>query len=158
LYPEWFPRKHRLLLNLTVPSSMRRADAVITDSQSSRRDILRVYRLNADRVAGIPLAAGPEYVPRSRSKSLPQVNCKYGFDGPYLLSVSVLQPRKNLPLLTEAFAMARRKNGLPHKLVLTGKKGWGYESLSRIACRLNIQDVLVMTDYVPDEDLPLLYS
>lgn len=158
LYPEWFPRKHRLLLNLTVPSSMRRADAVITDSQSSRRDILRVYRLEPNRVVGIPLAAGPEYVPLSRTESLAQVNQKYGFEGPYVLSVSVLQPRKNLPLLTEAFALARRAKGLPHKLVLTGKKGWGYESLSRVACRLNIQDALVMTDYVPDEDLPILYA
>src|SRR5438132_8563326 len=37
LYPEWFPRKHRVLLNLTVPGAMRRAVRVITDSESSRR-------------------------------------------------------------------------------------------------------------------------
>jgi glycosyltransferase involved in cell wall biosynthesis len=158
LYPEWFPRKHRLLLNLTVPTSMRRASTVITDSQSSRRDILRVYRLDPDRVVSIPLAASPEYTPLPRDAARIKVNEKYGFEGPYVLSVSVLQPRKNLPLLLEAFALARRANGLPHKLVLTGKKGWGYESLYRIACRLQLNDALVLTDYVPDEDLPLLYS
>jgi glycosyltransferase involved in cell wall biosynthesis len=158
LYPGWFPRKHRLLLNLTVPRSMRRADMVITDSNSSRRDILRVYRLDPQRIVSIPLAAGPEYGPLNRESARKAVNEKYGFTEPYVLSVSVLQPRKNLPLLLEAFASARRRQGFAHKLVLTGKKGWGYESLFRIACRLNLNDALVMTDYVPDEDLPLLYS
>jgi glycosyltransferase involved in cell wall biosynthesis len=158
LYPEWFPRKHRLLLNLTVPASMRRARRVITDSESSRRDILRVYRLDPDRVKSIPLAASPDFEPQPKAESQSVVNRKYGFDGPYVLSVSVLQPRKNLPLLLEAFAIARKRQGLPHKLVLTGKRGWGYESLHRIACRLCLTEALVLTDYVPDEDLPMLYS
>lgn len=158
LYPEWFPRKHRVLLNLTVPRSMRRAAVVITDSQSSRRDILRVYRLDSDRVCSIALAAGPEFVPHPHEEALRAVNAKHRFSGPYVISVSVLQPRKNLPLLMEAFALAKRCTELPHKLVLTGKRGWGYESLNRIACRLNLNDSLVLTDYVPDEDLPILYS
>jgi len=53
LYPEWFPRKHRVLLNLSVPGAMRRANLVITVSESSRRDILRVYHLYPDKVVGI---------------------------------------------------------------------------------------------------------
>jgi glycosyltransferase involved in cell wall biosynthesis len=137
---------------------MRRAAVVITDSQSSRRDILRVYRLDPDRVVSIALAAGSEFKPHPREEALKIVNEKYGFQAPYVISVSVLQPRKNLPLLMEAFALARRGKELPHKLVLTGKRGWGYESLQRIASRLNLNDSLVLTDYVPDADLPILYS
>src|SRR5262249_39797189 len=55
LFPQWFPARHRLLLNLSVPPSMRRAARIITDSESSRRDILRVYNLPPERVVAIPL-------------------------------------------------------------------------------------------------------
>jgi glycosyltransferase involved in cell wall biosynthesis len=157
LYPEWFPRKHRMLLNLTVPGAMRRAKTVITDSHSSRRDILRVYGLPAEKVAAIHLAAGPEFMPVDRECARQRVKEKFGIVDPYVLSVGVLQPRKNLPLLIEAFARARRLQPIPHKLVLTGKRGWGHEGLTRLAARLNITDALVLTDYVEDCDLPALY-
>jgi glycosyltransferase involved in cell wall biosynthesis len=158
LYPEWFPRKHRLLMNLTVPGSMRRAAMVITDSESSRRDILRIYRLPPERVVGIPLAAGPEFAPIPQEIARRKVKERFHLDRPYVLSVSVLQPRKNLPLLMEAFARARKQTDLPHRLVLTGKRGWGVEGLSRHAARLRLNDAIVYTDYVEDADLPALYS
>ncbi len=134
LYPEWFPRKHRLLLNLTVPGSMRRAAAVITDSESSRRDILRIYRLPESKICAIPLAAGPEYRPVSKEVAADLVKEKFQIDGPFFLSVGVLQPRKNLPLLLEAFARFKRHNSSERKLVIAGKRGWtGYGNKSVLA-------------------------
>ena len=44
LFPQWFPIRDRLLLNLTIPAAMRGAARIITDSDSSRDDILRTYR------------------------------------------------------------------------------------------------------------------
>jgi glycosyltransferase involved in cell wall biosynthesis len=158
LYPEWFPRKHRMLLNLTVPGSLRRAKRVLTDSHSSRRDILRVYRLPDEKVVTIPLAAGREYRPLDREDARSHVRHRLGIVDPYLLSVGVLQPRKNLPLLIEAFARARKKAAFPHKLVLTGKRGWGVESITRMIARLNMLNSITFTDYVEDADLPALYS
>ena len=158
LFPEWFPRKHRILLNLTVPGAMRRADLVITDSFSSRKDILRVYRLPETKVVAIHLAAGIEYAPVDKLVALTIAREKYKIDKPYILSVSVLQPRKNLPLLIEAFAKAVKSSNIPHMLVLTGKKGWGYDNLLKMASQFGISDRLILTDYVPDEDLPALYS
>jgi glycosyltransferase involved in cell wall biosynthesis len=158
LYPEWFPRKHRMLLNATVPGAMRRAAAIITDSESSRRDILRIYNLEPHRVAAIPLAAGPEFRPVPQEIACQTVKERYHLHHPYVISVGVLQPRKNLPLLLEAFARARQQTPLPHHLVLTGKPGWGYEGLTVQAARLHIADAVVFTGYVEDSDLPALYS
>ncbi|MCC6728933.1 MAG: glycosyltransferase family 4 protein [Chthonomonadales bacterium] len=158
LYPEWFPRKHRVLLNLTVPCSMRRARVVITDSESSRRDILRVYGFEPGHVTAIALAAGPEYRPMPRADAAALVAEHLGLDSPYVVTVGVLQPRKNLPLLLEAFARARMRAEFPHKLVLAGKRGWGCENLAIQAARLQIGDAAVFTDYVADQDLPALYS
>lgn len=158
LYPEWFPRKHRVLLNLTVPAAMRRAVRVITDSASSRRDILRVYRMPDDKVVSIPLAAGPEFSPISQETARQIVKERFRIAVPYVLSVGVLQPRKNIALLIEAFALARHQSTIDQALVLTGKRGWGCEGLTRQAARLKVSDYIVFTDYVKDEDLPALYS
>jgi glycosyltransferase involved in cell wall biosynthesis len=158
LYPEWFPRKHRLLLNLMVPGSMRRAKAVITDSDSSRRDILRIYKLAQDKIVSIPLAAGPEYQPVQKEIARELVSERFGITDPYVLAVGVLQPRKNLPLLLEAFARFKRGCDQAHKLVITGKRGWGSDDLARLAARLGVIQHTQFTDYVADEDLPNLYS
>jgi glycosyltransferase involved in cell wall biosynthesis len=158
LYPEWFPRKHRILLNLSVPVAMRRAARVITDSMSSRRDILRVYRLPIEHVEAIPLAAAPGYRPVPKDAARSHVRERFGFDEPYIVSVGVLQPRKNLPMLVEAFARAVQNASIPHRLVLAGKRGWAYDEIVVQAARLRVSDRMTITDYVEDADLPSIYS
>jgi len=158
LYPNWFPKKHRLLLNLTVPGAMRRAARIITVSESSRRDIIRIYGIPPEKIHAIHLAAGPEYHPIPQEIARSAVKERYGIDEHYVLAVGVLQPRKNFALLLEAFAIAKRRAKLRHRLVITGKAGWDYENLGVMAARLGITDSVQFTGYVADEDLPHLYS
>lgn len=163
MYPQWFPARHRLLLNLTVPSSMRRAARVITVSESSRQDILRVYRLPEKKVIATPLGLPEGFnteIPRETARSL--IRERYGLTEPFVLAVGVLQPRKNLPLLAEAFGKMKAKHGLPHALVFVGKMGWqdGQEALLAAAKRgggEKAAGAVHFTGYVPDAELPILY-
>jgi len=170
LYPEWFPLKDRLLMNLTVPSSMRRAAHVITDSESSRRDILAAYRLPPEKLKAIPLGlsegfpiASPEEDREAvRRAAQEQIREAYGITAPFLLTVSVFQPRKNLRMLAEAFGIAKAKYGLPHQLVMVGKMGWGTaQSALREAAAQGggaaAAEDLVFPGYVEDADLPIFY-
>jgi glycosyltransferase involved in cell wall biosynthesis len=163
LHPEWFRLRDRLLLNATVPLSMRHAARVITVSESSRADILREYGLPERQVAAIPngvpepfasVAPTPEWKETARHLA----KNRYGLEGPFVLSVGVLQPRKNLRLLAAAFASARAGHGVPHALVVVGKMGWGggLDALKQAAG--GSAGAIVATGYVPDEDLPLLYG
>ena len=84
---------------------------------------------------------------------------RFRLDGPFILAVGVLQPRKNLPMLLEAFARARAiYPAMEHRLVVTGKTGWAADDIAATAGRLGLGDALLMTDYVEDELLPLLYT
>lgn len=163
LYPQWFPLKHRVLMNLTVPPSMRQADAVITDSESSRADILRLYKLPERKVVAIPLGlpegfsteADPEQARRFVAE-------KYGLTEPFLLAVGVMQPRKNLRMLAQAFGQAKKRFGIPHTLAFVGKAGWGTEeNVLRDEAEAGGGDIAVRAlrfpGYVDDVDLPLLY-
>ena len=163
LYPQWFPLKHRLLMNLTVPPSMRQASRVITDSESSRADILRVYKLPERQVVAIPLGLpdgfGTGTDPEQARKFAAE---KYGLTEPFLLAVGVMQPRKNLRMLARAFGLAKKRFNIPHTLAFVGKAGWGTEENAlRDEAEAGGGDVAVLAvrfpGYVDDADLPLLY-
>lgn len=163
LYPHWFPLKHRLLMNLTVPPSMRQADAVITDSESSRADILRVYKLPEHKVVAIPLGLpegfGTDADPEEARRFVAE---KYGLTEPFLLAVGVMQPRKNLRMLARAFGQAKKRFNIPHTLAFVGKAGWRTEENAlRDEAEAGGGDVAVLAvrfpGYVDDADLPLLY-
>ena len=163
LYPHWFPLKHRLLMNLTVPASMRQADAVITDSRSSRADILRVYKLPEDKISAIPLGLpegfGTDGDPEEARRFVAE---KYGLTEPFLLAVGTMQPRKNLRMLARAFGQAKKRFHIPHTLAFVGKAGWGTEENTlRDEAEAGGGDVAVRAlrfpGYVDDADLPRLY-
>jgi glycosyltransferase involved in cell wall biosynthesis len=160
LFPEFFSLKDRLLLNFSVPSSIRRADAVITVSQSSRKDILQAYPfLNPEKITATPLSAGQEFSPLSAAEqntARQHIAESYGLSGDYILSVGVLQPRKNLPMLIDAFIRAKKKANLTHVLAIVGKVGWLSDETQKAIAKAG-EDVK-MLGYVPDKDLPMLYS
>ena len=169
LHPEWFELKDRLLMNFTVPPSMRRADRVLTVSETSRQQILKAYNLSPEKVIATPLGVSEEFILSSeeallstealRENAKRVVAERLGVTKPFVLAVGVLQPRKNLPLLAEAFGRAKIKYHLPHQLVLTGKIGWGAQSeaLREAWARSGAEkEALVLTGYVEDRDVPLL--
>jgi glycosyltransferase involved in cell wall biosynthesis len=166
LFPEHFLPKDRWILNRFVPGSMRRAAKVIAVSESTRRDILRTYKLHIepDKVVTTLLAADSRFAPPVNGQEFARaaLNEKYGLRGkPYILSVGVLQPRKNMPLLLDAFALAKLgPKAIPHLLVIVGKRGWKNEDLDAHLAELpqEVADQIVFTGYVPDEDLPTLYG
>lgn len=157
LHPQLFPLKHRLLLNSTVPASMRRAAHVITDSHASRDDIIRAYGLSENKLTAIWLAQDESFSPHRQENDRALVNQWVQTEAPYVLAVGVLQPRKNLPLLVEAFGVACRRADLPHRLVLVGKSGWNMAPIHEVIHRYQLSDKVIFPGYVPDEALPSLY-
>ncbi|MFM7173577.1 MAG: glycosyltransferase family 4 protein, partial [Caldilinea sp.] len=79
-------------------------------------------------------------------------------EGPFLLALSRLEPRKNFVRLIEAFHQARGQGRLPHRLVIGGGKGWRYEAIYQRVSDLNLHEQVHFTGFVADADLPALYS
>ena len=158
--PETFNRRSRTQLRLTVRHSARRAARILSLSEHTRQDIIETYRIEPHRVTAIPLAAPDHFHPITDNRELQRVRQIYGIDGDYILSVGSIQPRKNLARLVRAYALLRRNRSadkLP-KLVLVGKCAWLYDETLRALDETNIKDTVVLTGYVPESDLPALYS
>lgn len=154
-----FPRHHKRLnywyLSLTMPLYCRRADAIITVSESSKRDLVRCYGVPADKVTVVYEAAAPHFRPAT-PEAVAAVRGRYGLPERYVIYVGTIEPRKNLVRLLEALQLLHGK-GEEVKLVVVGGLGWLYEEFLRRLEEAPAGKVIVL-GYVPDEDLPALYS
>ena len=162
--PETFHRRSRTQLRLTVRSSARRAAKILTLSEHTRRDIIDTYGIEPSRIIAIPLAAPRHFSPVEDNRELQRVRHNYGIDGQYILSVGSIQPRKNLARLVQAYARVRASLRDKHsetelpKLVLVGKHAWLYDETLRALEENKVADSVILTGYVPESDLPALYS
>jgi glycosyltransferase involved in cell wall biosynthesis len=158
--PQTFKRRSRTQLRLTVRHSARRAARILSLSQHTRRDIVETYGIDSNRIEAIPLAAPDHFSAVTDNSELQRVRHNYGIVGDYILSVGSIQPRKNLARLVKAYASLRGNcsaETLP-KLVLVGKCAWLYDETLRTLNEMGVKDTVVLTGYVPETDLPALYS
>jgi len=158
--PKTFKWRSRKQLRITVRRSAREAAQVIALSEYARDDIINTYCVEPEKVSVIPLAAPAHFRPVLDEEELQRVRQTYGIDGDYILSVGAIQPRKNLSRLIAAYSRLRRaraEGNLP-KLVLVGKCAWLYDETLRSIKELQVSDSVVLTGYVPESDLPALYS
>ena len=158
--PQTFKWRSRKQLRITVRRSAREAAQVIALSEHARNDIIATYRVSPEKVNVIPLAAPAHFSPVSDEQELQRVRQTYGIEGDYILSVGAIQPRKNLSRLVAAYSRLRwaRPEGKLPKLVLVGKCAWLYDETLRTINELEVSNSAILTGYVPQADLPALYS
>ena len=155
--PREVPWQQRLYFRATLPPALRQAAAVLVPSESTRRDLLQLYRIpgleeKVEVIAeGVPSAvtAGP----------LPE-----GVDPGFVLAVGTVEPRKNYPRLLAAYRHLRGRGSLPFiingrpgvpQLVIAGRAGWAYgDTLQRIAAEPGVRYL----GHVDEPTLAALYE
>jgi glycosyltransferase involved in cell wall biosynthesis len=156
-YPEFFPAYHVAWSRRLVPWSARRADHVITVSQYSKSDLVNLYNVDPEKITVTYEAAEEDYYPRDRERAREYIAERYRLERPFVLYVGRIQARKNLIRLVEAFRQVRRA-GFEYDLVLVGKSEWNNEPVAARIVELGLSRNVVITGYVPQEDLPWFYN
>lgn len=158
-YPQFFTRKQVLQYKATIPLTARRSARVLTVSEYSKRDLVETYGVPEEKVVVTYDGVSRRFTPLTAKDGLAAIAVKYGIQGKYLLTVGNLQPRKNLVRLMAAYTRLREaRPDIGHKLVIVGKKAWKFSPVLSFATRSKWTDEIIFTDYVPDDDLPALYS
>ena len=154
LLPHLHTLKKRLLTSALLPRVARGARLVLTPSESSSSDVVQLLGVEPARVRTIPYAAAATFRPVAEGAAALAAR---GVRGPYLLHVGTLEPRKNLPLALRAFA--RIAGRFPDTtFVVAGPRGWDHGAARREAVRSGLTSRAVFLGYVPEEELPRLYS
>ena len=159
-FPHYFhPIKQRYLAAFTRLSA-RRAAHVLADSGSTRDDLVQMYGVPASRITVVYPGLDPDFAPVGDQREVADFRTRRGLDHPYALYLGTLEPRKNVDRLVQAFAALIRGpgRGLPHRLVLAGGKGWGYQAIFRAIEDAGIEDRVILPGYVPRAEQRLWYN
>jgi glycosyltransferase involved in cell wall biosynthesis len=159
LYPQTMSLKtywgHRLL----VWPSVRQADRIVSDSASTARDLQSILKVSEAKIDVIHLGVDSAYKPQDREKAAQYIASKYGVSKHYALAVGTVQPRKNLVTLIEAMKIVRDRAEGSFQLIVAGARGWKNTKLDETIRHLGLtgEDIRFL-GFVPEEDLPMLYS
>ncbi len=127
-------------------------DLIIADSQNTKEDIIKFLQISSERIKVVQLAVSGQFKPQEDEK-IKEVLNKYKIKKPYILSVATQEPRKNIQKILDVFEDLSQNSQYKSQqlqLVLVGKFGWGEG--------LRSTENVIWTDYVPEEDLIVLYS
>lgn len=156
--PQFHPAARVQYMNRALPDTLRRADFLITDAESVRREVIRHFDWPADRIAAVPLGVAPVFHPRQATDLGPVLH-RYGLTGGgYTLCVGTIEPRKNLERLLcayEALPAAMRQRW---PLVLAGARGWQSEAIHDRIGKGAAAGWVRYLEYVSQDDLPFLYA
>jgi glycosyltransferase involved in cell wall biosynthesis len=134
-----------------------RAKRIIALSENTRRDIVRWLRIPESRIDVIYHGVEPTFAPAPPERKAAVAN-QLRLDRPFLLYVGTYLPHKNLDMLIRAFARVAGSWPGPLELVLAGKPGRNAANIQRLVRQLGLENRIRMMGFVPEEDLPALYS
>jgi glycosyltransferase involved in cell wall biosynthesis len=161
-HPEWMYQGAEAEVRAMVESVEPEHDFAIVNSASTGADLATLHPLAPERIFVTPLAADRGvFYPVESPAALVEVRARCGIsDGPYLLSLCTVEPRKNLPQLIRAFAaIADRPPFRNIQLILVGPTGWKSEEVfASLAEGGGWRDRVRLTGFLPDADLAALYS
>ncbi|MGI0134982.1 MAG: glycosyltransferase family 4 protein [Candidatus Micrarchaeaceae archaeon] len=157
--PENMALYNRCVHHLISGRSIRKSDVVCVPSHSTRESLQRLLGGVAKDIRVVYWGVEDCYFPHDRAVAARYIANKFSTSEDYVCTVGTIEPRKNLPRLIEAFDILRVRYGLQAQLLIAGAHGWKTSLIHRqlVASGLTEREVRFL-GYVPEEDMPFLYS
>ncbi len=149
VFPEAYSPFERWYQNFTARLAIDRAETIITPSEATKRDLIKVFQAVANQIVVIPHGFDPIHN-NSTTSSTDTASLE-----PYFLTVGRLETRKNTGFLIRAFAKFKKDNPeAKDRLVLIGKPGYGYEAVEKIknGLPLSTRQAIIETGYVSNTE------
>ena len=162
--PHMHQLKQRIYLSYMQRHQLSSASKIIAVSKATKEDLVKKIGINSDKVSVVyegydeklfkPVKPATEVYKQSLKTSATEVYSLM----PYFLFVGTIQPRKNLTRVIQAFSRVILNEVKDLKLVIVGGKGWISEEIYKLPKKLGVEKRIKFLGYVPDKDLPALYS
>jgi len=149
-----------IFLSGRTKSAIADAQKVITISQNAKQEIIDHYKVDPKKILVSTPAADQRYFYRRSEQEIARAKEKYGITGDYILSLSNLEPRKNLDGLVDAYCDLPENLRSSTGLLLVGVNGWKIENLfQKIIGKVeNGYNIMRPSKYVHDDDKPAIIS
>ncbi|MFZ2663877.1 MAG: glycosyltransferase family 1 protein [Patescibacteria group bacterium] len=150
----------RLKIDRPVKYAVKQSSKIIVPTKATKDEILkRGWRKESD-IEIVNEGVGSRFYKRSEEE-VNIIRNKFGIGcDPYLLFVSTIQPRKNIPGMIEGFSLALREKKISQdtKLLIAGKEGWDCEESLESPRKFEVENNVKFIGRVSDKDLPILFS
>lgn len=158
LHPETHEKRSVLRARRRLPVMARAANAIITPTESVRREVCEHLKVSSEKVFAIPEAARACFHSLEFAET-EDVRRRLRVSDDFVLTVGTLEPRKNLSLLVSAFEeVTRAQPQTKTELVIAGGRGWLSGPLFKAIAKSPVRDRILLTDYLEDEELRALYG
>lgn len=152
--PSFHSRSFAAYTSLTIPRAIAKSDLVVTVSESSKRDIVRLLNVPEEKVKVTYLAAEERFMPRTLTAGeANRYRGQYDLPEKFVLYVGVIESRKNIAGIIQIADTLAGRTDVP--IVLVGRAGHGGKQyIEEIKRRKNMR----YCGFVADEDLPYFYN
>ncbi|MEY7999350.1 glycosyltransferase family 4 protein [Clostridium sp. Mt-5] len=141
-----------------MPNIINLADGIITVSNCSKKDILKFFPIDENKIFITPLAADDKYKPLEKDKCKHAIKIKYNIENPFILYIGGFSPRKNVSSLITAFSKVHKNLDRNYDLIIVGSNKDDLDMLKNLSTDLNIKENVKFTGFVEEKMLPVFYN
>lgn len=161
VFPDLVKRKDLFFLKALIPLAIKRADKVVGVSKFTMREVRKYFKVDSKKVTWMHNAVSDDFlknIDSMTSEKKEDVKRKFDLPEKFILYIGTLQPRKNIPVLIEAFAKA--KDRLPGvKLVLAGGRGHNYDpKIDEAVEKYGLHENVIFPGFIEEADKPALLA
>jgi glycosyltransferase involved in cell wall biosynthesis len=154
--PQFFTAYYKKYMSVIVPQSIKRADAIVTVSQSAKNDIVKFYDVHPDKITVTHIWTDEKYKPLQLNEEEKEfVRKKYNLPDKFILYVGAIEERKNILGILKIADILKSRD-VDMRIVLVGNKGFGFDRFEDEIIKR--KDRVLLIDYVPEQDLPFIYN
>jgi len=158
-FPETMQIMNFLISKFLTKRAIAQADHIIAVSRATARSLECLLHIPSDKISVIYEAANERYQFYNKGESAKYIAEKFKTSEKYILTVGTIEPRKNIENLLKAFRNLIDNFKFDYQLLIAGGKGWRNSNIYRTYKRLRFSEKEVkFLGYVPDNDMPRLYS
>lgn len=153
-FPELYTPLERKYHNFCMNFSARNAKKIITPSLYTKNDLVKTYHINPSKITVIHHGYNQEiYQPKKSHETIEAIKTS----NPYIFFIGRLEKKKNLLGIFKTYELLRQERKIQHKLILAGKRGYGYEEFEEQKKKLpkNVQNDIIELGYTPEQELSL---
>lgn len=160
-YPQFYSLKRQLWHSFVNPKKLaREADKIIAISQSTKEDLIELFKIKEEKISVVYSGIGKEFKPIAKDdRKIQETKNKYNLPDKFILYLGTLEPRKNIAGLMQSFDLLKQKTkNSDIKLVIAGEKGWLYKNIFSEWEKLQYKEDIIFIGFVDVADKPYLYN
>ena len=156
IFPKDFSIFARLYIKFMLNIAKYKADKIIVVSENTKKDLIRLFKFLDSKIKVIYHGVDSKFHPIEESSKIKFIKEKYKTGENFILYTGNIKPNKNVSRLIEALAIINKNRDI--KLVIAGKKYAVYHKVLKEIEENNLNENVIFTEFVSDEDLVLLYN